>query len=63
MTPSSFQAGNYFSIFSAALLKDTGFYADVNENLVTPLFWGKGKGCDFVNNKCKSKINKYREFS
>ena len=43
---------SYLSIFIIALLKDTGFYADVNENLSEPIFWGKNKGCDFVNLAC-----------
>jgi len=38
------------SVFTIALLKDTGFYADVNENIAFPITWGKSKGCPFVMN-------------
>jgi len=38
------------SVFTIALLKDTGFYEDVNENLSFPITWGKSKGCLFVTN-------------
>jgi hypothetical protein len=29
-----------FSIFTVSLLKDTGFYADVNENFAANIYWG-----------------------
>jgi hypothetical protein len=35
-----------------ALLKDTGYYSEINENMADNLYWGKGKGCDFVTNGC-----------
>jgi hypothetical protein len=31
------------SIFTIALLKDTGYYADVNSNFVYPIYWGQRK--------------------
>ena len=40
--------GSYLSIFTVALLKDTGFWDDVNENFSYMLHFGKNKGCDFV---------------
>jgi hypothetical protein len=50
------------SIFTVSLLRDTGFYAEVNENFSSNIFWGKNKGCDFINNGCKG-IYKYPEFT
>jgi len=32
------------SIFTIALLKDTKYYEDVNENFVYPMHWGKRTG-------------------
>ncbi|EGR29364.1 leishmanolysin family protein, putative [Ichthyophthirius multifiliis] len=52
---------NVFSIFTIAALKDTGFYAVVNETMVEKIFWGKGKGCDFLENTCQS-IHQYNEY-
>ncbi|EGR27298.1 leishmanolysin family protein, putative [Ichthyophthirius multifiliis] len=49
------------SIFTIALLKDTGFYTEVNENMADNIFWGKGKGCDFLENACQSTIE-YPEY-
>ncbi|EGR30952.1 leishmanolysin family protein, putative, partial [Ichthyophthirius multifiliis] len=48
--------------FTIALLKDTGFYEDVNENMATYSFWGYNKGCTFIKEACKSQYQ-YREFS
>ncbi|KAL4472692.1 hypothetical protein ABPG74_018641 [Tetrahymena malaccensis] len=47
---------NVFTIseFTAALLLDTGFYAEVNSNFLMPIYWGKNKGCDFFNKSCNS---------
>ncbi|EAR82776.1 leishmanolysin family protein (macronuclear) [Tetrahymena thermophila SB210] len=42
------------SEFTAALLLDTGFYAEINTNLLMPIYWGKNKGCDFFNNSCNT---------
>ncbi|KAL4438373.1 hypothetical protein ABPG74_009412 [Tetrahymena malaccensis] len=44
-----------FSIseFTAALLLDTGYYAEINTNFLMPIYWGKNKGCDFFHNTCK----------
>ncbi|EGR31372.1 leishmanolysin family protein, putative [Ichthyophthirius multifiliis] len=49
------------SVLTASLLKDTGFYADINENFVSNIYWGRNRGCDFINNACRG-INKYIEF-
>ncbi|EAR96682.2 leishmanolysin family protein (macronuclear) [Tetrahymena thermophila SB210] len=61
MTASALLEGLNLSIFTVALLKDTGYWDDVNENLTDPIYWGKGKGCDFFENACKSSIQ-YEEF-
>ncbi|KAL4438375.1 hypothetical protein ABPG74_009414 [Tetrahymena malaccensis] len=42
------------SKFTAALLLDTGYYAEINSNLLMPIYWGKNKGCDFFNKTCKA---------
>ncbi|EAR86018.1 transmembrane protein, putative (macronuclear) [Tetrahymena thermophila SB210] len=46
----------YYTIseFTAALLLDTGYYAEINQNLLMPLYWGKNKGCDFFNKSCNA---------
>ncbi|KAL4472694.1 hypothetical protein ABPG74_018643 [Tetrahymena malaccensis] len=47
---------NVFTIsqFTAALLQDTGFYAEINSNFLMPIYWGKNQGCDFFNKTCKA---------
>ncbi|EGR27371.1 leishmanolysin family protein, putative [Ichthyophthirius multifiliis] len=61
MTESSILVKSSISIFTIALLKDTGFYAEVNGNMAGQIFWGKGKGCEFLENVCQSKTE-YPEF-
>ncbi|EGR33904.1 leishmanolysin family protein, putative [Ichthyophthirius multifiliis] len=61
MTGSQVNVQSSFSIFTIAALQDTGFYAEVNENMAGQIFWGKGKGCDFLENVCYSKTE-YPEF-
>ncbi|EGR31368.1 leishmanolysin family protein, putative, partial [Ichthyophthirius multifiliis] len=61
MTGASVSTDSVFSIFTIALLKDTGFYPEVNENMADDIFWGKGKGCDFLENACKS-TTEYPEY-
>lgn len=51
----------YLSPFTIALLRDTGFWDEVNENLSTPIFWGKNKGCDFFYSDCIT--SNYEEYS
>ncbi len=36
------------TVFTLSLLKDTGYYTDVNMNYAEQIFWGKGKGCEFL---------------
>lgn len=46
----SINYGTYtISEFTAALLLDSGYYAEINSNLLMPVYWGKNKGCDFFN--------------
>jgi len=47
MTASAVIEGSHLTFFTVALLKDTGYWGDVNENLTDPIYWGKGKGCNF----------------
>ncbi|EGR26877.1 leishmanolysin family protein, putative [Ichthyophthirius multifiliis] len=55
-------SNSVLSVFTIALLKDTGFYPEVNENMANNILWGKGKGCDFLENACQSTIE-YPEYS
>ena len=49
ITPFNDPAGTIkLSILTIAVLKDTQFYTDVNENLAYPFSWGKGKGNKFL---------------
>jgi hypothetical protein len=36
-----------FSVFTMALLEDSGWYK-VDFRKAAPIYWGKGKGCRFV---------------
>ncbi|EGR30430.1 leishmanolysin family protein, putative [Ichthyophthirius multifiliis] len=49
------------SVLTIALLRDTGYYTEVNENMADNLYWGKGKGCQFVILGCHSGL-KFHEF-
>ncbi|EAR98422.1 leishmanolysin family protein (macronuclear) [Tetrahymena thermophila SB210] len=48
-----------FTGFTAALLRDTGFYASVNSNMEEKSFYGKDAGCSFIIGSCD---DKKREF-
>ena len=52
MTASSVNEGSVLSVFTVSILKDTGYWNDLNENLANNIYWGKNKGCDFVNLAC-----------
>ena len=52
MTASALMEGSNLSVFTVSVLKDTGFWDELNENLTDPIYWGKGKGCDFFNLAC-----------
>ena len=48
----SYQSTNQvMSNITAALLEDSGWYK-VNHSNIICLAWGKGRGCDFINNPC-----------
>ncbi|EGR33996.1 leishmanolysin family protein, putative [Ichthyophthirius multifiliis] len=61
MTGAVVSVDRVFSIFTIAALKDSGFYPEVNENMSDDIFWGKGKGCDFLEKACQSQTE-YPEF-
>ena len=45
---------NKYSIFTTALLRDTGFYHSVNTTLEEPTFYGKDEGCGFLLDTCST---------
>jgi hypothetical protein len=53
--------GRRVSEFSLALLEGSGWYAP-NYDYAEPYFFGKGKGCDFLNQKCSSSKAYFDEF-
>ncbi|KAL4497780.1 hypothetical protein ABPG72_000535 [Tetrahymena utriculariae] len=63
MTASSLTEGLHLTIFTVALLKDTGYWDEVNQNLTHQVFWGYNKGCDFFLNACQSSTQTYEEFT
>lgn len=42
------------SIFTLALLKDTGYFTFVNDAMGDKYYYGMGAGCDFVLGACDS---------
>ncbi|EGR26907.1 leishmanolysin family protein, putative [Ichthyophthirius multifiliis] len=42
----------YFSGFTTNLLRDTGFYHQINNSMEENIFYGKGAGCDHIIGKC-----------
>ncbi|KAL4486495.1 hypothetical protein ABPG72_018449 [Tetrahymena utriculariae] len=54
MTVSAVYGYYTISTFTAALLLDTGYYAQINTNLLMPIYWGKNKGCDIFNKSCNA---------
>jgi len=55
MTAKETMEHQVLSIFTVKLLQDTGFYSEINENYASEIYWGKNKGCDFVEFACTSK--------
>ncbi|EGR26887.1 leishmanolysin family protein, putative [Ichthyophthirius multifiliis] len=49
----------YFSGFTTNLLRDTGFYTEINESMEEQMFYGKGKGCEYVLGKCKTTTREF----
>lgn len=52
MTGSQIPGSGVLSIFSVSLLRDTGFWGEIDENFVGDIYWGRGRGCDFFEHKC-----------
>ena len=48
------------SSLTLALLEDSGWYS-VDYSAAEPLEWGRGKGCDFINQGCGNKLEGYME--
>lgn len=61
MTASESQDGR-LSEFTLALLEGTGWYTP-DYSMADPLFWGKGQGCDFLNQTCYNKATSQARFS
>ena len=49
-----------YSVFTMALLEDTGWYEPVY-SYADDFIWGLGEGCGFINNGCHGD-KKYRDF-
>ena len=41
--------GSKITKFEISVLKDTNWYAEVNDSNLDTNLWGKDKGCEFVN--------------
>ncbi|EGR29169.1 leishmanolysin family protein, putative [Ichthyophthirius multifiliis] len=44
----------FFSSFTTNLLRDTGFYATINESMEEKTYYGKGQGCQYVLGQCRT---------
>lgn len=53
---------SYFGEFTAALFEGSGWYLQINRDLVEPSGWGKNKGCSFLK-KESCKFEEYCEVS
>ncbi|KAL4466190.1 hypothetical protein ABPG72_011068 [Tetrahymena utriculariae] len=62
MTSSAVIGKTSFSVFTASLLLDTGYYTDFNFNLIEQLQFGSNKGCGFFTNTCNDSTQ-YPEFA
>ncbi|KRX03303.1 hypothetical protein PPERSA_08357 [Pseudocohnilembus persalinus] len=51
-----------FSRVELAILDDSNWYNSINYDLADVYFWGKDKGCDFLENSCIDLQNKFEEF-
>ena len=54
-----------FGAINLALLKDTGWWAEINEgeDLADPMIWGKNEGCTFLEGTCDDLFNSnFNEF-
>jgi hypothetical protein len=53
MTASAIKSTSYSQI-TLSLLRDTGWFASVDFNIADEMFYGKDKGCDFIEKSCYS---------
>ncbi|EGR34483.1 leishmanolysin family protein, putative [Ichthyophthirius multifiliis] len=49
----------HFSGFTTNLLRDTGFYAEVNASMEEKTTYGQGKGCQFITGQCDQKLREF----
>ncbi|EGR26890.1 leishmanolysin family protein, putative [Ichthyophthirius multifiliis] len=49
----------YYSGFTANLLRDTGFYFQINAFMEEKTFYGKGAGCEHILGKCNPSAKEY----
>lgn len=52
MTASAVNEGSILTKFTAAILRDTGYWDEVNDNVTSPTWWGKNAGCSFLTYDC-----------
>lgn len=63
MTASGISGDAAISNFTLKLLDDSGWY-QVNYSKVDPIFWGKGRGCNFFSKACNASENtNFTEFA
>ncbi|KAL4480967.1 hypothetical protein ABPG72_014435 [Tetrahymena utriculariae] len=63
MNPFIFNLESDFSQFTTALLRDTGYFQEVNDNLVKFSGWGLNQGCLFIQNTCLDPDIQFEEFN
>ncbi|EGR29081.1 leishmanolysin family protein, putative, partial [Ichthyophthirius multifiliis] len=61
MSSGQSQLDSQVSVFTIALLRDSGFYAEVNESMAEDIQWGRNRGCEFVLQFCYSETQ-YPEY-
>lgn len=59
MNPTNVASDSVTSMFTLALLKDTGFYVDIDLSYSESMQWGKDRGCDFLNGLCEHKFPEF----
>ncbi|EGR26871.1 leishmanolysin family protein, putative [Ichthyophthirius multifiliis] len=59
MNTSTSSTQAHFSGFTTNLLRDTGYYAEINASMEEQMFYGKGKGCEYVYRKCDTTFREY----
>ncbi|EAR92183.2 intracellular protein transporter USO, putative (macronuclear) [Tetrahymena thermophila SB210] len=63
MNPYIFNLESDFSQFTTAMLRDIGYYLEVNDNLVKFSGWGLNQGCSFIQNTCLDPSIQFEEFN